>query len=325
MILQLQPARARAKRPDKIWGDPSWIAEEKLDGWRFLMHLGGDLHRVFMTGRRVSRVTGLFSEKGQNVPDIWPDPIPRSLGYTVIDGEITPPSGASFRDLAGIMNSTPSTAASVIRRLGPPEYHVFDVLWHDGNDVRELSQIARGMLLSGLVSELRCPHLIPVPLLLPTEAVYDDVVARGGEGVILKDFTAPYGEGWIKVKRAHTLDVVVTGFTDAKMGVTGKYLGLIGAARVSVYSSTGRLLEVGRVSGMTDEIRVHMTENPDHYLGTVMEIAAQGFGRERLRHPRFKRHRPDADPRSATFEKMMTDLGHRREESSQLPLLSGEL
>ena len=46
------------------------------------------------------------------------------------------------------------------------------------------------------------------------EAFYADTLARGHEGVMLKALDTPYdagsrGAGWLKGKRAHTLDLVV--------------------------------------------------------------------------------------------------------------------
>ncbi len=307
--LELEPARAKAKKPDELWDDSSWIAEEKLDGWRFLMHFGGGLDRVYMTGRRTSSQTGLLSEKGLCAPCLWPYSDAAELGYTVLDGEVMPPVGAGFRDIAGIMNVSPEKAAERIAEIGNPRYFAFDILYHDGQDVREKFFIERRQHLIEALLVSQNPLVEQVICHTDKLATYDRIVDGGGEGVILKDLMSPYGEGWVKVKRYSTLDVVVTGFTQAKMGRTGKFLGQVGAALVSVYSSNGTLLEVGRVSGMTDDVRFHMTQNPGEWIGKVIEVAAQEFAKDRLRHPRFKRARPEADPRHATFQKMMADLG----------------
>lgn len=305
--LELEPARAKGGRSSELWEDPLWIAEEKLDGWRFLLHFGGDLDRIYLTGRRISRNTGRFSEKGLCAPMLCP--VIEKIGYTVIDGEVMAPEGASFRDIASIMNVSPGRARARAGEIGEPRYFAFDLLYVDGLDVRDKPQMERRSWLDHILKN----DANPLVRLVPIESVdklsyYDSIIAKGGEGVILKDFTASYGEGWIKVKKYSTLDVVVTGFTDAREGVTGKYLGQIGAAKVSVYSTQGQLLEVGRVSGMTDEVRLDMSQNPKRWIGSVIEIAAQEFAKERLRHPRFLRPRFDADPKSATFAKMMADL-----------------
>lgn len=314
--LEIHPARAKSRSPDDLWNHPSWVLEEKLDGWRWLMHFGGGLERPHLTGRRVGRNSGTLSEKGLLVPQIWPGGRSK-VGYTVLDGEVMPPAGASFRDMAGLMNADVETAQARIAEIGPPTYCVFDILFFDGRDVREESLIGRRRYLEKHSGDAWFQSLVQnelirlVPQLPSYESEYDAIVANGGEGVILKDICSAYGDkdGWVKVKKFTTLDVIVTGFTDARMGRTGKYLGQIGAARVSVRDSSGGLVEVGQVSGMTDDVRRHMTDHPEQWLGTVIEIAAQEFAVDRLRHPRFKRARPDANPTDATWAKMMADLG----------------
>lgn len=306
---ELEPARAKAKSPDKLWDDPEWVAEEKLDGWRFLMHFGQGLERTFMTGRRTSTTTGLLSEKGLCAPMLWPGGDTGAWGYTVLDGEVMPPVGANFRDLAGIMNVAPAKAAERIAEIGPPRYFAFDVLFYGGEDAMELTWVERQHVLTRMIAELDHPLIKRVPARADKRAWYESIVDGGGEGVILKHQFATYGEGWVKVKRYSTLDVVVDGFTDAKFGRTGKFHGQIGAVIVSVYGSNGKLIEVGQVSGMTDDVRLDMTNNPERWLGKVIEVRAHGFAKERLREPRYKRARPDADPRHATLAKMFADLG----------------
>jgi ATP-dependent DNA ligase len=286
------------------------------------MHFGRGMSRTYLTGRRVSKGTGLLSEKGEQVPCLWPTNV--NLEYTVLDGEIMPPPGAGFRDIAGIMNSDTSKAAARILEIGAPTYAAFDILYLNGEDVRSLSTAERRSLLVHTICELRHPQIRAVAQLPASRASLDEILARGGEGVILKNLFATYGESgaWRKVKRSHTVDVVVTGFTEARFGRGGKYLGQIGAVRVSVRTSDGQLLEIGKVSGMTDEIRADMTSRPEAWLGGVIEVEAQEFGSERLRHPRFVRARPDADASSCTFDKMMRDLRCRDEEEKyQLTLL----
>ncbi len=318
--LQLELAKAKSGSPDKFWDDPTWIAENKLDGWRYACHFGGNLDRAFFTGRRISKESGDYSEKGVLVPHLWPT---LRLGLTVIDGEIMPPIGSGFRDIAGIMNVAPEDAAKRIAEIGPPQYFAFDLLFLDGNDIRDLCQMERKQKLTQLIERLDNPLISVIESRDDKLAYYDSIVEAGGEGIILKDVTAPYGSGWRKVKRFSTLDVIVTGFTDAKEGRTGKFLGQIGAAEVSVYLGDGTLVEVGRVSGMDDATRLDMTANPAQWIGSVIEVAAQEFGKDRLRHPRYKRRRLDADPRHATYKKMMADLGAGTE-TTEARVVSGE-
>ena len=56
----------------------------------------------------------------------------------------------------------------------------------------------------------------------------------------------------------------------------------------------GKLVEVGKCSGVTDEQRGIFAANPDAYLGKVIEIAGQEISSHgRIRFPRFVRFRDD--------------------------------
>lgn len=309
MILQLNLARAKSKDPVPLWDHPLWKLERKLNGWRFAMHFGRGLDRTYLTGRRVSDRTGVFSEKGLLVPQLQ---VQLPVEYTVLDGEVMPPPGCGFRDLATFMNSDVHQVQVALAKWGSPTYHAFDVLFADGQDVRDQPMLERRRLLTRVMADIRNPLIKLVEQYAPKKSYYETEVSVGGEGVVLKRIDATYGEsgGWIKVKRVSTIDVIVTGFTDGK----GKYSDQIGAVKVSVRSSSGELLEVAQVSGMTDEIRQHATHHPGEWLGGVIEIEAQEWGRDRLLHPRFVQRRPDADVAGCTFTKMMCDLGQDVEE-----------
>lgn len=344
MILQLEPARARAKDPSKIWDHPLWKLERKLNGWRFLMHFGRELDRTYLTGRRISDRTGVFSEKGLLVPQLhvrgrmlYQPPMFSSesttyaqplCDYTVLDGEIMPPPGCGFRDIASFMNTDYHQAQSSIAKWGSPTYHAFDALFVDGQDVRQQPMLERRRLLCNALDGIHNPLIKRVEQYSPRKSFFETEIATGGEGVVLKRIDGTYGESgaWIKVKRVTTLDVVVTNFTQAKFGRTGKYEGQIGAVVVSVRDTSGAMTEVAQVSGMDDATRRHMTDHPGEWLGRVVEIEAQEWGRDRLLHPRFVRLRSDVDPTFCTFRKMMEDLGQETEgrvvsgEQAELPL-----
>ena len=90
---------------------------------------------------------------------------------------------------------------------------LFDVLHRDGTDLLDESALARHEVLVDLA-----PHLV-VPRVLTSDAAeagrfFDELVAAGHEGVVVKAAGSPYaagrrGSGWVKVKPTHTLDLVV--------------------------------------------------------------------------------------------------------------------
>lgn len=121
----------------------------------------------------------------------------------------------------------------------------------------------------------------------------------GYEGVVLKNSNLPSAlGGWYKLKPVQTIDLVVTGFEDGK----GKYLGLTGALKCSVYTPNG-LVELASVSGMSDAERVEVSLDERSYLGRTVEVRYQYVGAQgRLRHPAFVRWRDDKPARDCTLD-----------------------
>ena len=102
---------------------------------------------------------------------------------------------------------------------------------------------------------------------MPTaaQAFLDDALARGHEGVMVKALDAPYeagrrGAGWLKVKPAHTLDLVVLAAEWGHGRRRGRLSNLHLGARDP---ETGGFVMLGKTfKGMTDEMLAWQTEQP---------------------------------------------------------------
>lgn len=80
--------------------------------------------------------------------------------------------------------------------------------------------------------------------------------------------------------------------------------GWIGAIIFGVWKD-GKLVEVGRTSGMDETTRETLSLNREHYLGAVIEVEAQGIidkDKGSLQHPRYIMMRPDKNSEQCTFE-----------------------
>lgn len=67
-----------------------------------------------------------------------------------------------------------------------------------------------------------------------------------------------------------------------------------GAVKFGKFDANGNLIELGECSGITDELRKDMSENPHNYIGEVMEIKAMQRTKDGFyRHPQFSRMRDD--------------------------------
>lgn len=306
---------------EELWHSGDWVAEEKYDGDRRIVQFCDGVARV--TGRRKSVKDGLYVEKTENLPQMQKGHV-KKLEGTVLDGEIIfvgKTEGGASKYVTSIMGSDPDKAIAKQKERGWLRFMAFDCLFYKGKDIRALPFAARREYLVRALVAWRNQH-VGLAYQHPTDKrkFYDLVVSKGGEGVILKNVHAPYGDdkSWVKVKKSMSEDVIITGFemaramskkSNGEISMT-KYAaaGLIGAVEVSQYVD-GKLTVVGTVSGMSDDVRKDLSgKDRAQYLGQVIEI--EHNGREptgRFRHPRFVRFRPDKGAEQCVWERVSSD------------------
>ena len=278
--------------------------EWKLDGARIQAHrLDGDV-RVFT--RNLADITPRVPEIVQTV---------RTLDVTsiVLDGEAIALREDGRPEPFQVTMSRFGTKATP---TGPPlSAFFFDCLHVDGDDLVDRSA---GERLEALVATLPADLVVPRietddPVV--AQSFLEETLARGHEGVMVKSLDAPYeagrrGAGWVKVKPAHTLDLVVLAAEWGHGRRQGKLSNLHLGARDP---ETDGFVMLGKTfKGMTDEMLAWQTE---HLLGLetsrdghtvrvrpelVVEIAFDGVqsssrypGGVALRFARVKGYRPD--------------------------------
>ncbi len=222
-----------------------------------------------------------------------------------------------------------------LRATPPLSVYFFDCLFTDGED---LTAKPAGERFTALARAL--PASVLVPRLVTgdreaAQAFYETALARGHEGVMAKALDAPYeagsrGAGWLKVKRAHTLDLVVIavewGSGRRKGWLSNLHLGALDP-------STGGFVMLGKTfKGMTDETLEWQTRTfPTLATGRegnvvhlrpelVVEIAFNDVqasprypGGMALRLARVKRYRPDKSAAEAdTVETVRAILSGQR-------------
>jgi DNA ligase-1 len=208
-----------------------------------------------------------------------------------------------------------------MQRELPLSVYFFDCLLRDGAALVDRPAEERfAGLRSALPAALVIPRLVTAD---PVEAArfFDDAVAHGHEGIMAKSLTGAYeagrrGAGWLKLKRANTLDLVVLA---AEWG-SGRRHGWLSNLHLGARDpSTGGYVMLGKTfKGLTDEMLEWQTrEFPKHeasrdgyavYLkpAIVVEIAfnevqesSQYPGGLALRFARVKGYRPDKRPADA--------------------------
>jgi DNA ligase-1 len=197
----------------------------------------------------------------------------------------------------------------------------FDILHVDGEDVLDRPASERFAALDArLPTEMRVPRIVTGDA-VEAERFLDDAIARGHEGVMVKSLDAPYeagrrGAAWIKVKRAHTLDLVVLA---AEWG-HGRRHGWLSNLHLGARDpERGGFVMLGKTfKGMTDDVLAWQTERllelETHRDGItvyvrpelVVEVAFDGLqpsprypGGLALRFARIKGYRPDKTPADA--------------------------
>jgi len=182
------------------------LLEWKLDGARIQVHKSGSEVRVFT--RNLNDVTARVPEVLTALKDV-----PSSL---ILDGEA----------IALRSDGRPHPFQVTMRRFGrkldvealrgelPLSVFFFDCLLRDGKTLMDAGAGERRKALeASLPATLLTPSLVTDDV-KEAEAFYADALSRGHEGLMAKALDAPYeagrrGAGWLKIKSAHALDLVV--------------------------------------------------------------------------------------------------------------------
>jgi DNA ligase 1 len=223
--------------------------EWKVDGARVQVHKAGDEIKVYT--RNLNDVTA-------SVPEIVEALQGVQAHELILDGEA----------VAVAAGGAPQPFQVTMRRFGrkldvermrselPLAVYFFDCLHRDGTSLLDRPAHERfDALADALPSSLRVPRLITADV-AAAEDFYADALARGHEGVMLKALDAPYeagrrGASWLKVKRAHTLDLVVLA---AEWG-HGRRRGWLSNLHLGARDAAGRWVMLGKTfKGMNDAL-----------------------------------------------------------------------
>jgi DNA ligase-1 len=282
--------------------------EWKLDGARVQVHKAGDEVRVFT--RSLNDVTAAVPEivaAAQRLPA-------RDL---ILDGET----------IALAANGAPLPFQVTMRRFGrkldvdalraelPLAVFFFDVLRRDGDDLVDRPGSERFAALAAVApANLVVPRIVTGDV-AEGEAFLAGAFAAGHEGIMAKAPGAPYeagrrGASWLKIKRAHTLDLVVLA---AEWG-SGRREGWLSNLHLGAREpDTGGYVMLGKTfKGLTDAtlewqtaaFLARETGREGHVVHVRPEIVAEiAFndlqasphypGGLALRFARLRRYRPD--------------------------------
>ena len=235
---------------------PMAALEWKLDGARVQVHKNGDDVRIYSrTGNDVTAAA----------PEIVTAVRRAQARALILDGEeiALKPNGAPYPFQDTMRRFGRVLDIDAMRATMPLSVFFFDCLRRDDRDTVPLPATERfDSMAAALPSELLIPRLVTSEI-AAAQAFYDDALEHGHEGVMVKALDAPYDPGgrsasWLKVKRSHTLDLVVLaaewGHGRRQGWLSNLHLGAIDPA-------SGEFVMLGKTfKGMTDAMLAWQTK-----------------------------------------------------------------
>jgi DNA ligase-1 len=312
-------------------------AEHKLDGARVQLHRQGE---------RVA----IYSRHGNELTDALPEIVELGRSFAadslVLDGEVI-----ALKD-DGRPQPFQVTMQRVGRKLGvtaaradlPLRAFFFDCLYLNGHVLVDRPNSERWQALRAAVPEAARVTRVEVSTAAEADAVLRAALDSGNEGLVLKSLASTYeagrrGAGWVKVKPAPTLDLVVLA---AEWG-SGRRTGLLSNLHLGARDpDSGGFVMLGKTfKGLTDAVLKWQTSklqeiatHPPRDTGggertdwvvhvrpeLVVEIAFDGLqksstypGGMALRFARVKRYRDDKPATEADtigFVRELFERGH---------------
>lgn len=180
--------------------------ELKLDGARVQVHKAGDEVRVY--SRRGNEVTPAVPELVETVQAL-------PARQLLLDGETIAlrPDGSPLPFQVTLRRFGRKLDVERLRGELPLTSFFFDLLHLDGQDLIDRPAGERFAALEAATPGLSVPRLVTADA-EEADAFFADALSRGHEGIMAKATDAPYeagrrGASWLKVKPAHTLDLVI--------------------------------------------------------------------------------------------------------------------
>lgn len=253
--LSMQKTGTRQSMPTRIkpmlavlveepFSSPDWYYEVKLDGVRAIAFI--DKGSLRLISRNQKELTAQFPELKEVVNQI-------KAKQAILDGEIVTydeRGRTSFQKLQKRLGVTDKAALASLKQEVPVSYVVFDLLYVDGQDLRDEPLFKRRQLLARTVQPGNGLQIADYIAGHGTE-LFNLAKEKGFEGIIAKQRLSRYEErrspNWKKIKAVLTQEFVIGGYTAPRGGRT-----YFGSLLLGVYENNS-LVYVGHVGTGFDE------------------------------------------------------------------------
>lgn len=219
---------------DKIFDDEQWVYETKWDGYRAI-------------AETEKGAVKLYSRNSQNFNESYPEIVEslKKINHDlVLDGEIVALDKDGVSRFQLLQEHKKSKETRIV-------YFVFDLLYIDGRDIRDLPLLERKNLLHEILPEddfvKYSNHIEKYG-----SELFSLAKKREMEGIMAKKKTSQYASvrssEWQKIKNIQMQEAVVGGFTKPRGGREA-----LGALVLGVYDNGGQLKYIGHTGGGFDD------------------------------------------------------------------------
>lgn len=273
-----------------------YVYEVKYDGYRALAAISGG--KVAVRSRN-------DLDFGTRFPWVLPALSQIVVGEAVLDGELV---------------AVDARGVSSFQRLGDPgaehRYVLFDLLWLDGEDLRNRPLEERRELLESVMANTRPPLELAQRVRGEEEAALGEARKRGWEGLLAKlrgsVYTGTRSSDWLKLKIIGTDELVIAGWTPISNGASEIGALLVAARRGAGFVYAGKV-GTGFDRAMRRRLLTMLKKDEvprpavdgaprmrDAHWVTPRHVAALQFTEwtadGKLRHPSFQGLREDKGP-----------------------------
>jgi ATP-dependent DNA ligase len=202
---QIKPMLAQDNPYKEPFKEPNYVLQEKFDGTRIL---------AINDGKRWHMITRSWkNEVGNKFPEIIKDLNKINSKDVILDAELTFFKGGKSEFLTVL--AKPETKKGYIAKL-----LVFDIIRYNGN-ITQLPLMKRLEILKKILPKSSYVELVKtITTPISFQKVYNDIIKKQGEGVIMKKKDSKYvfdtRKNWVKIKKIYTEDVVVVGITEGE-------------------------------------------------------------------------------------------------------------
>jgi bifunctional non-homologous end joining protein LigD len=310
---------------DKPFNNKDWVFEVKWDGIRSIFYFHKTKDILKLQSRNGIDITHRYPEIMESLRQVI-----KCSESIIVDGEIVVLNKEGYPEFGSHKERMSVNSDREISRLSktiPATYYLFDILYRDGQDLRNKDYINRREILNEVISQSNNKKRVRVSDYIKQQgvAVFENIKKLNLEGIIAKRKNSKYIQGtrskdWLKIKNSKTQDCVVIGYTSGE-GSREKYFGSLILAvyeqgRLRFAGHTGSGFNTNQLVRVYTRIKDMQIDKPpiDHipYINgkptwikpqLVTEIKFDNWTNEKiLRAPIFQRFREDKSPEDCIIQ-----------------------